>query len=94
VEPPVAIVDKNVDRAGTRAVAEAFVRWLYEDEAQEAMGRWFYRPSNPAILAKFSSTLPPFKKLFTIADVAGSWKEAQAKFFADGALFDRVYPAK
>jgi sulfate transport system substrate-binding protein len=90
-EPPVAIVDKTVDARKSRELAEAFVRYLYEDEAQEAIGTWFYRPSNPAILAKFSATLPPFKRLFTIAEVAGSWKEAQSKFFADGGLFDKIY---
>lgn len=93
-EPPVALVDKNVDRRKSRELAEAFVRFLYEDEAQEAIGTWFYRPSNPAILAKFSATLPPFKKLFTIAEVAGSWKAAQKKFFDDGGVFDTIYPAK
>lgn len=93
-EPPVAIVDRNVDRRKSRELAEAFVRYLYEDEAQEAIGTWFYRPSNPAILEKFKATLPPFKKLFTIAEVAGSWKEAQAKFFADGGVFDQVYQPK
>jgi sulfate/thiosulfate-binding protein len=93
-EPPVAIVDKNVDRAGTRAVAEDFVRWLYTDEAQEVIGRWFYRPSNPAILAKFGATLPPFKKLFTVTEVAGSWAEAQKKFFGDGGIFDKIYETK
>ncbi|HEX7897296.1 MAG TPA: sulfate ABC transporter substrate-binding protein [Planctomycetota bacterium] len=90
-EPPVAVVDKNVDQAGTRAVAEEFIRFLYTDEAQEVIGAWHYRPSNPAILAKFGATLPPFKKLFTIADVAGTWKDAQKKYFGDGGVFDKIY---
>ena len=90
-EPPVAIVDKVVDQKGTRAAAEEFVRFLYTDEAQEAIARWGYRPSNPAILEKHRDTLPPFKKLFTIKDVAGSWREAQKKFFAEGGVFDRIY---
>ena len=91
-EPPVAVVDKNVDKAGTRAVAEDFIKYLYTDEAQELIGAWHYRPSNPSILAKFKETLPPFQKpLFTIAQVAGSWTNAQKKFFGDGGVFDRIY---
>ena len=94
-EPPVAVVDKNVDKAGTRAVAEDFVKYLYADEAQEIIGAWHYRPSNPSILAKFQETLPPFQKpLFTIAQVAGSWKDAQKKFFGDGGVFDQIYQPK
>jgi sulfate transport system substrate-binding protein len=94
-EPPVAIVDRNVDQKGTRELAEAFIRYLYTDEAQESIGRWHYRPSNPSILAKFSSILPPFAKpLFTVDQVAGSWKAAQEKFFGDGGVFDRIYQPK
>lgn len=94
-EPPVAVVDKNVDKAGTRAVAEDFIKYLYTDEAQEIIGAWHYRPSNPSILAKFKETLPPFQKpLFTIAQVAGSWKDAQKKFFGDGGVFDQIYQPK
>jgi sulfate/thiosulfate transport system substrate-binding protein len=90
-EPPVAIVDKNVDAKGTRAAAEDFVKYLYTDEAQEIIAKWGYRPASAAILEKHKATLPPFKKLFTIKDVAGSWREAQKKFFSDGGLFDQVY---
>jgi sulfate transport system substrate-binding protein len=90
-EPPVAIVDKNVDAKGTRAAAEEFVRYLYTDEAQEIIAKWGYRPSNPAILAKHQAALPPIRKLFTIKDVAGSWRDAQKKFFVEGALFDQIY---
>ncbi len=90
-EPPVAIVDKNVDQKGTRDAAEAFIQFLYTDEAQEAVAKWGYRPSNPAILEKHKDTLPPFKKLFTIKDVAGSWREAQKKFFSEGGVFDTIY---
>ena len=94
-EPPVAVVDRNVDRRGTRAEAEAFVKYLYSDEAQEIIGRWHYRPSNPEILKKYAQTLPPFRKpLFTVAEVAGSWKDAQSKFFGDGGVFDQIYVAK
>jgi len=90
-EPPVAIVDRVVDRRGTRAAAEEFIQYLYTDEAQEIIATWGYRPRNAAILAKHSDTLPPFKKLFTIKDVAGSWHEAQKKFFATGGIFDQLY---
>jgi sulfate transport system substrate-binding protein len=90
-EPPVAVVDKVVDQKGTRAAAEEFIRYLYTDDAQEAIAAWGYRPSNAAILAKHQDRLPPFKKLFTIKDVAGSWREAQKKFFADGGVFDQIY---
>jgi sulfate transport system substrate-binding protein len=93
-EPPVAIVDKHVAVNGTADIARAFIEYLYTDEAQEAMGRWYYRPSNPAILEKFRQTLPPFRKLFTIAEVAGTWTEAQKNFFDDGGVFDRLYAPK
>ncbi len=90
-EPPVAVVDRNVDEHGTRAAAEAFIRFLYSDTAQIVMVRSGYRPSNAAILEKFRSHLPPVRKPFTLRDVASSWKAAQVKFFDDGGVFDRIY---
>ncbi|HVE40464.1 MAG TPA: sulfate ABC transporter substrate-binding protein [Planctomycetota bacterium] len=90
-EPPVAIVDKVVDQKGTRAVTEEFVKYLYTDEAQEIIARWGYRPVDGKALERHKDTLPPFKKMFTIKEVAGSWREAQKKFFADGGVFDQVY---
>jgi len=90
-EPPVAIVDKVVDQKGTRAAAEEFIKYLYTDEAQETIARWGYRPSSAAILEKHQDRLPPFRKLFTIREVAGSWREAQKKFFGEGGVFDRIY---
>ena len=90
-EPPVAIVDKVVDQRGTRAAAEEFIKYLYTDEAQELIAKWGYRPSNAAILEKHQDTLPPFKKLFTVKDVAGSWRDAQKKFFGEGGVFDQIY---
>jgi sulfate/thiosulfate transport system substrate-binding protein len=90
-EPPVAIVDRNVDSGKTREAAQAFIEYLYTDEAQEVIGTWYYRPSNPAILEKFKATLPPFRKLFTIVEVAGTWADAQKKFFGDGGVFDQIY---
>lgn len=90
-EPPVAIVDRVVDQRGTRAAAEEFIKYLYTDEAQETIAKWGYRPSNEAIQAKHRDTLPAFKKLFTVKEVAGSWREAQKKFFGEGGLFDQIY---
>jgi len=90
-EPPVAVVDRVVDQRGTRAAAEEFVRFLYTEEAQEIIAKWGYRPQNAEILAKHKDTLPPFKKLFTIREVAGTWSEAQKKFFATGGIFDQIY---
>jgi len=90
-EPPVAVVDRVVDQRGTRAAAEEFIKYLYTDEAQELIAKWGYRPHNADILAKHKDRLPAFKKLFTIKDVAGSWREAQKKFFASGGIFDQIY---
>jgi sulfate transport system substrate-binding protein len=90
-EPPVALIDKIVDQRGTRAAADAFIQYLYTDEAQEIIAKWGYRPQNAAALEKHKDTLPPIKKLFTVKDVAGSWREAQKKFFGDGGIFDQIY---
>lgn len=88
-EPPVAIVDKNVDRHGTREVAKAYLEYLYSDEGQEVAGRNYYRPSNPKILAKYSKQFANIPKLVTIADFGG-WTKAQATHFADGGVFDKI----
>ncbi len=93
-EPPVAVVDKIVDQRGTRAAAEAFVRYLYTEEAQEVIAKWGYRPYDQAVLARHPDSLPPVKKLFTIRDVAGSWREAQKRFFGDGGVFDQIYQVR
>jgi sulfate transport system substrate-binding protein len=92
-QPPVAVVDKTVDERGTRAAAEAYLRFLYTDVAQDIIGKNAYRPSNPAFQKKYASTLPELP-LFTIRDVAGSWARAQATFFSDGGVFDAIYQAK
>jgi sulfate/thiosulfate-binding protein len=89
-EPTVALVDKNVDKKKTREVAQAYLEYLYSDEGQEIAGKHFYRPSNPAILAKFQSQYPDLK-LFTINEVFGGWDPATKKFFEDGAIFDQIY---
>jgi sulfate/thiosulfate-binding protein len=89
-EPTVALVDKNADKKKTREVAQAYLEYLYSDEGQEIAGKHFYRPSNPAILAKFQSQYPDLK-LFTINEVFGGWDPATKKFFEDGAIFDQIY---
>ena len=89
-EPPVAVVDKYVDLHGTRAVAEAYLKYLYSDAGQEIAAQNFYRPRNAAVLAKHKSQFPDIK-LFTITDVAGPWKEVQPKHFADHGIFDQLY---
>ena len=89
-EPPVAVVDKYVDQHGTRAVAEAYLQYLYTDAGQEIAAKNFYRPRNAAILAKYKSQFPDIQ-LFTITDVAGPWKEVQPKHFADHGIFDQLY---
>jgi sulfate transport system substrate-binding protein len=89
-EPTVAVVDANVDKKKTREVAQAYLEYLYSDEGQQIAGKHFYRPSNPAILAKFQSQYPNLK-LFTIDEVFGGWKPATKKFFEDGAIFDQIY---
>src|SRR5262249_19762838 len=92
-EPRVAVVDANVDRNGTRAAAEAYLNFLYTEEAQEIIARHFYRPINLKILAEHAATLPAID-LFSITTVAQDWDDAQQKFFADGGEFDRIYQAK
>jgi len=89
-EPPVAVVDKNVDQHGTRAVAEAYLKFLYTDPAQEIGAKNFYRPQSQAVFAKYKSKFPEIK-LFTISEVAGTWREVQAKHFADHGVFDQIY---
>jgi sulfate/thiosulfate-binding protein len=89
-EPTVALVDTNADKKNTREVAQAYLEYLYSDEGQEIAGKHFYRPSNPAILAKFQSQYPNLK-LFTIDEVFGGWDPATKKFFEDGAIFDQIY---
>ncbi len=92
-EPPVSVVDANVDRHGTRKVAEAYLEYLYSEEGQEIAARNFYRPRNPTVLAKYSKTLPKIQTLVTIADFGG-WTKAQARHFADKGVFDQIYATK
>jgi sulfate transport system substrate-binding protein len=89
-EPPVALVDKNVDRHGTRKVAEAFLKFLYTPKAQEIEARAFYRPRNQQVAAKYKGQFPAIK-LSTIDEDFGGWAKAQATHFADGGVFDQIY---
>ena len=91
-EPPVAVVDKNVDKRGTRKVAEAYLRYLYTPEAQEIIARHYYRPRNAQVAAKHKARFPNLR-LFTIDRNFGGWAKAQANHFNDGALFDQVFEA-
>src|SRR5690606_17583081 len=89
-EPPVAIVDKTVDKKGTREVAEAYLKYLYSDEGQSIAGKHYYRPTTEKIAAKFVDQYPKIT-LFTINDVAGDWGTAQKRHFGDGGIFDQFY---
>ncbi len=94
-EPPVAVIDQNVDRHGTRKIAEAYLQFLYSPEGQALAAKNFYRPRvvdgiDSAALARF-----PEVEMFTIDDVFGGWSKAQATHFADGGMFDQIYkPAR
>ncbi|WP_038914443.1 sulfate ABC transporter substrate-binding protein [Dickeya zeae] len=89
-EPPVAVVDKVVDRKGTRKQAEAYLNYLYSDEGQRIIAQNFYRPRNAKIAEEFTSQFAPVK-LVTIDDEFGGWKNAQPKFFDDGGVFDTIF---
>ncbi len=88
-EPPVTVVDRNVDRKGTRAAAEAYLQFLYTDEAQRLAGKHYYRPSNTEIAKEFSEQFPAVN-FFNIDDVFGGWDRAQNEHFNDGGFFDRI----
>jgi sulfate/thiosulfate-binding protein len=92
-EPAVTVVDKNVDKKGTRKVAEAYLQYLYSEEAQDLIGKHFYRPISPKAQAKYAKQLPKIK-LFKIEEAFGSWEQASKTHFADGAYFDQIYTAK
>ena len=92
-EPPVSIVDKNVDRKGTRKVAEEYLNYLYSDEGQDIAGKNFYRPRDAKAAAKYEKQFAPVK-LFTIDEVFGGWAKAQKTHFDDGGFFDQIYASK
>jgi sulfate transport system substrate-binding protein len=89
-EPPVAVVDRNVDKKGTRKVAEAYLQYLYSDEGQDIAGRNFYRPTDAKAAAKYAKQFPKLA-LVTIDGAFGGWPNATKTHFADGALFDQIY---
>lgn len=92
-EPPVAVVDKNVDKKGTRKAAEAYLKYLYSPEGQEIAAKHFYRPRDPEVAKKYASQFADIK-LVTIDEVFGGWKKAQETHFADGGTFDQIYQPK
>ena len=92
-EPPVSVVDKNVDKHGTRKVAEAYLQYLYSEEGQRIAAKNFYRPRNEKVAAEFAQQFPNLK-LVTIDKDFGGWKTAQPKFFNDGGVFDQIYQAQ
>jgi sulfate transport system substrate-binding protein len=89
-EPPVTVIDKVVDKKGTRKVAEAYLQYLYSDEGQNLAGKHFYRPRDPQVAAKYADQFSKVK-LFTIDEVFGGWQKAQKTHFADGGTFDQIY---
>ncbi|WP_375141080.1 sulfate ABC transporter substrate-binding protein [Pectobacterium carotovorum] len=89
-EPPVAVVDKVVERKGTQKQAEAYLQYLYSDEAQRIIGKNFYRPRNAKIAEEFKDQFAPVN-LVTIDKDFGGWKAAQEKYFNDGGVFDAIF---
>lgn len=92
-EPTVAVVSKNAERRGTGPLAQAYLEYLYTAVGQELAAKHFYRPVDPAVLARHSERFPQLE-LFTLAEVLGDWKQATKEHFADGASFDRIYQPK
>jgi sulfate transport system substrate-binding protein len=92
-EPSVAVVDKVVDRKGSRAVATAYLEYLYSDEGQEIAGRNYYRPTADKAKAKYANQFPKLT-LFTIDQAFGGWGKADKAHFADGGSFDQIYTNK
>jgi sulfate/thiosulfate transport system substrate-binding protein len=92
-EPPVSVVDKVVDKRGTRKVAEEYLNYLYSPEGQEIAAKNFYRPRDPKVAEKHKDQFAPVK-LFTIDEVFGGWTKAQKAHFDDGGIFDQIYFSK
>jgi len=92
-EPPVAVVDKVAARRGTDKIARAYLEYLYSPEAQELAAKYYYRPRDPAIAAKYASVFPKVNT-FTVAQGCGSWQAAQARHFADGGTFDQIFESR
>jgi sulfate/thiosulfate transport system substrate-binding protein len=89
-EPPVAVVEKNAERHGTKAAAEAYLAFLYGTEGQELAVKHFYRPRDPKVAASHASRFPKLD-LVTVDGVFGGWQKAQATHFGDGGVFDQIY---
>jgi sulfate/thiosulfate-binding protein len=92
-EPAVALIDKNVDKKGTRAVAQAYLEYLYTEEAQDLIGKHFYRPRSAKAQVKYARQLPKLP-LFTIEEAFGGWEKATQVHFVDGGKFDQIYTRK
>ena len=92
-EPTVAVVDKNVDRNGTREVATEYLKHLYSDEAQDLIGKNFYRPTGEKAVAKYAAQFPKLE-LVTIDGAFGGWPKADKTHFVDGGTFDQIYLKK
>jgi sulfate/thiosulfate transport system substrate-binding protein len=90
-EPPVSVVDQNVDQHGTRKVAEEYLKYLYSKQGQEIAAKHFYRPRDPAVAAQYAAQFANIPQLVTIDAVFGGWTRAQATHFADRGTFDRIY---
>ena len=89
-EPPVSVVDKVVDRRGTRKVAQAYLEFLFSPEGQEIAAKHDYRPRQPEVLAKYAGKFPKIA-LFTVDEAFGGWTKAQQTHFDDGGIFDKIY---
>lgn len=89
-EPPVALIDKNADKHGTRAAAQAYLEYLYTPEGQEIAAKNYYRPRLEAVAVKYAKQFPKVN-LFTIDEIFGGWQKAQKTHFADEGVFDRIY---
>jgi len=92
-EPPVAVVDKVVEKRGTRLTAQAYLDYLYSEEGQNIAARHYYRPRDAKVAAKYAAQFPKIK-LVTIDDTFGGWGKAQKLHFADGGCFDQIYTRK
>jgi sulfate/thiosulfate transport system substrate-binding protein len=89
-EPPVAWLDKNVEKHGTQAAAKAYLEFLYTEKGQEIAAKHYYRPRMESVAKKSASVFPQVK-MFTIEEMFGSWGEAHRKHFADGGVFDTIF---
>ncbi|MGE5674517.1 MAG: sulfate ABC transporter substrate-binding protein [Mycobacterium leprae] len=92
-EPPVTVVDKVVDRRGTRAVAQAYLEYLYSEEGQEIAAQNYYRPRMPSVAKKYENQFPKVP-MFTVDELFGGWQNAQKTHFGDGGIFDQIYQKK